>query len=481
MVCAILAFVKVGLHKPEENPSPIWMDLYYEFIQDSIGNNLHSYTGWKFVYMDEDTIPELFLVGENADMLTIENNNVRRLRFAASEIYVLPIKGIIHPIYGIYDTVWRFDGKTSIAESVLALEYDGESYRVTGQEMDDIHAKLMLDSCCEFHPFDFPLNEGLCRMEYLPQTLKEHQYSLDWWMGWAFSRVAEMQSTCWGMEYDTSYVVLYEWWYLSNYIPPKLISQLGGSTHQMSQKVEKMRKEWRSYSRISPLAKRMKELSDIYHLYDSPSMEERWALTYMYNVHIDSYYANLWSKDTLVVKQTVANEFRPSSVDNKPQWMKDYINYELKFWIDSVKGNESVAFAFIDNDTIPELIVDNGSERGDMTLLSWHNGKVIEMHTYREGFEYIPTSGLCGYLYGARGHYSQYIYTLGKAGIKQIAEKEMWDSGTQSGEAPAAECTFNGKKMMNSQANLIIEKIYDTKGYPIMVNTMPLNMIFIIK
>lgn len=116
-------------------------------------------------------------------------------------------------------------------------------------------------------------------------------------------------------------------------------------------------------------------------------------------------------------------------------WRQAYIDY-LK------KGNEYADFSeygdmftytliYVDDDDIPELLIDTGSEMGGEFLLTFYCGQVIEQHLSRIGSEYIEKDGL---IYTDTGHMEYLPVTITKlengefsvigSGLASVSEEE---------------------------------------------------------
>lgn len=98
-------------------------------------------------------------------------------------------------------------------------------------------------------------------------------------------------------------------------------------------------------------------------------------------------------------------------------WMQKYVEY--------VRGNDYFytderifyiwqkwGLAYIDDDTIPEMLLLYGCEATGCKVLTIHNGEVSEWNSWRCGVSYIPKSGLINNEDGSMGHYYDRIIKL---------------------------------------------------------------------
>ncbi len=95
-------------------------------------------------------------------------------------------------------------------------------------------------------------------------------------------------------------------------------------------------------------------------------------------------------------------------------WQEGYLDYLSE--VDSEYGSNSYALIYVDNDDIPELVVDTGVEAGGCQILSYYDGLVTVLQTNRLYFEYVEKEGILVNSEGHMGYYYDYIYLL-KNGI----------------------------------------------------------------
>lgn len=100
------------------------------------------------------------------------------------------------------------------------------------------------------------------------------------------------------------------------------------------------------------------------------------------------------------------------------EWMQKYVEYARG--IDSFYTDERImdtwqhwGLAYIDNDTIPEMLL-YGNEATGCKVLTIYDGKVSEWNSWRCGVSYIPKSGLINNQDGSMGHYYDRIIKLEK-------------------------------------------------------------------
>ena len=97
-------------------------------------------------------------------------------------------------------------------------------------------------------------------------------------------------------------------------------------------------------------------------------------------------------------------------------WMQKYVEYARgrdAFYTDEriMDTWQRWGLAYIDNDTIPEMIL-YGCEATGCKVLTIFDGKVSEWNSWRCGVSYIPKSGLINNEDGSMGHYYDRIIKL---------------------------------------------------------------------
>ena len=92
-------------------------------------------------------------------------------------------------------------------------------------------------------------------------------------------------------------------------------------------------------------------------------------------------------------------------------WNEGYLDYLDK---ETPEGYNDMFYSFIyvDDDDIPELVVDTSVEAGGCQILAYHDGTVNALQTARLYFTYIEKSGLLCNSDGHMGYYYDYVYSL---------------------------------------------------------------------
>ena len=128
-----------------------------------------------------------------------------------------------------------------------------------------------------------------------------------------------------------------------------------------------------------------------------------------------------------------------SKDDITEDWKKDYKEFLEK---NPVEGEEvSFALIYVDEDDIPELVIDTGIEASGCQILTWHDGVMDELQTARLYFTYVEKGNLLDNCEGHMGYYYDYVYSIKNGKWKQIF------NGEYSGFADNGEPDYDDERM----------------------------------
>ena len=112
------------------------------------------------------------------------------------------------------------------------------------------------------------------------------------------------------------------------------------------------------------------------------------------------------------------------------EWMQKYVEY--------VRGNDNFytyerimdiwSLGYIDDDTIPEMLLLCPCEANGCKVLTIYGGKVFEWNSWRCGVSYIPKSGLINNEDGNMGHYYDRIIKLKDGEYNLVYMKNIVES-----------------------------------------------------
>ena len=104
----------------------------------------------------------------------------------------------------------------------------------------------------------------------------------------------------------------------------------------------------------------------------------------------------------------------------EPQLTQDDM-YEMQDWqaayaeyIEGLEWKENYDYSliYVNDDDIPELVVDTGMEANGCYILTYHNGEVDALRILRLNFYYIEKKNLVNNSDGHMGYYYDYIYSI---------------------------------------------------------------------
>ncbi|MCR5747348.1 MAG: C-type lectin domain-containing protein [Lachnospiraceae bacterium] len=179
------------------------------------------------------------------------------------------------------------------------------------------------------------------------------------------------------------------------------------------------------------------------------------------------------SKDNATGEEgnTKVNTGADGTSEKDEEWRKAYKEY-----IESQPSDEgfpmSYALIYVDNDDIPELAIDTGSEAGGCQILTYHNGVMDVLQTSRLYFTYIEKENLLNNCDGHMGYYFDAVYTIkdGKwtvifhgeySGFDENSEEIDYDEET--GRYHCLNYLVDGKEVDEAAYMQQLNKVYDLK------------------
>lgn len=88
---------------------------------------------------------------------------------------------------------------------------------------------------------------------------------------------------------------------------------------------------------------------------------------------------------------------------------------------------EGYALIFVNDDDVPELVVDSGVEAGGCRIVTWSDGALDVLQTDRRGFTYLERENLLCNADGLMGYYYDVVYSIRNGRWKRIAGGEYQD------------------------------------------------------
>lgn len=116
-------------------------------------------------------------------------------------------------------------------------------------------------------------------------------------------------------------------------------------------------------------------------------------------------------------------------------WRAEYLSY-----LEGTESSETTyysettySFIYVDDDEIPELVVDTGIEAGGCALVTYHEGKGTDVfYTGRRHFEYMERENLVNNADGNMGNYWDIIVSIVDGKWEYVAQgthREKWEDG----------------------------------------------------
>ena len=153
-------------------------------------------------------------------------------------------------------------------------------------------------------------------------------------------------------------------------------------------------------------------------------------------------------------------------VKNRKNWEDKYLTFLQRNTIEN--ENISVSYPnmyliYVDNDKIPELLLDGVSEANGMPLLAIYKSNVKCTITERHGFTYIRKKNRVNISTGHMGLCSDYICSLKNGELKKIASGDYnYNEYDQNGN-PKVTYYWEGKKVSKKTYNKNLKKYFDVK------------------
>lgn len=99
----------------------------------------------------------------------------------------------------------------------------------------------------------------------------------------------------------------------------------------------------------------------------------------------------------------------PVDIPDVEAWQRAYIDY-----INALESKDACTYSliYVDEDDIPELVINTGYEAGGCMLLTWHTNRLDVLQTSRLYFNYIEKGSLLCNQEGNMGYYYDDVYTI---------------------------------------------------------------------
>lgn len=154
-------------------------------------------------------------------------------------------------------------------------------------------------------------------------------------------------------------------------------------------------------------------------------------------------------------KQDDIHEDLGGEILSEPDWKTAYLSY---LDIMEAASNYTYSLIYVDEDDIPELLMDSGFEAGGCKILTFHDGVVDEWQSSRLNVTYIEKGNLICNSDGLMGCYYDYIFTI-RDGKWCPVEGGEWGY-----EWPAEEMIYtykwNGTEVSEDEYKTYLNEVY---------------------
>lgn len=157
---------------------------------------------------------------------------------------------------------------------------------------------------------------------------------------------------------------------------------------------------------------------------------------------------------------------QPTLAPDPDTWQGAYVEFMEGPELDDLFGGYYLTYSliYVDEDDIPELVIDSGGEAGGCVILTWHNGKLDWMQTARLEFTYLERQNLLCNGSGNAGYYYDLVYTIQNDCWTLVAEgsfKEInWDEKTSSFDYAFS---WNGVEVSEEEYYRQLTSVFDGK------------------
>ncbi len=163
-----------------------------------------------------------------------------------------------------------------------------------------------------------------------------------------------------------------------------------------------------------------------------------------------------------------ADELAPGHI---PDWSQAYARYlENGSEYYSFAGNSEVTYAliYVDNNDIPEMLINTGYEASGELVVTYYNGQIVEQYLSRIGTTYAERSG---YLYTDTGHMDYYpveitklengVFSLVASGIRYVSQEDYARMQADPNYPYTLTCEWEGIAVTEEEFNSHIAEYYD--------------------
>lgn len=173
-------------------------------------------------------------------------------------------------------------------------------------------------------------------------------------------------------------------------------------------------------------------------------------------------------------RNTSEQENISETTDNNEQqlqdesWKSAYLAYLDELYSDEIEEKDLCTYSliYVDDDDIPELVIDTGYSAGGCLILTYHDNTLDALQTARTNFTYIEKNNLLCNSDGHMGYYYDIVYVIQNGKWECIAKGTYEDSeeGVQLDEDGNYIFVYewDGKEVEKSEYEDNLNAVYQT-------------------
>lgn len=139
------------------------------------------------------------------------------------------------------------------------------------------------------------------------------------------------------------------------------------------------------------------------------------------------------------------------------EWAEAYAAY---LDLEKYASSYTYSLIYVNEDDIPELVLDTGYAAGGCLILTYYEGEVDALQTKRRNFDYIESGNLLCNSDGNMGLYHDYVYTIIKGKWNCIARGENRDGIDEDGNMFFS-YTWEGKEVEEEEYEKNLKEVFD--------------------
>lgn len=147
-------------------------------------------------------------------------------------------------------------------------------------------------------------------------------------------------------------------------------------------------------------------------------------------------------------------------------WEKAYVEYLEGFTEGGNVSSFTYSLIYVNDDDVPELVIDSGFEAGGCLILTYHNGEIDELQTARLNYYYIERQNLINNSDGHMGYYYDYIYAIKNGKWISVARGEWtedWEEIDDEEYVFKYTYTWNDKEVDKDTYTKKLNAVFDTE------------------